>query len=320
MTFSSKFFFPSSLFVAMALLLFSCVDKGTPNEKGQMEFKITDAPIDDAEVSGVFITVAEVQIDGQPVAAFEGKQTIDILAYQNGRTKSLGTADLDAKSYNQITLVLDNETDASGNAPGCYVKMKDGAVHKLATNGQAQTEITMQAAFDIAQEAKTNAVIDFDLRKAIKYDQSGGSKSFSFVSNAELDQALRVENEEMTATINGTLTENTSSDELVVAYIYNKGEFNQSTETQAQGESGLMFKNAITSAVVVNDSYTLSFLKEGDYEVCFATYNDEDQDGTMEFEGFLQTSLSLTGNVTSAVTVEAGVDLSLSIEIFGLIK
>jgi len=97
--------------------LIACDDTSEPMGKGDVEFEITDAPSDDASVKGVWVTVADLKVDGKSVPSF-AKQTIDLTAYQEGNTKLLATAgQLDAKSYNKLTLVLDLEKDQNGNTP-----------------------------------------------------------------------------------------------------------------------------------------------------------------------------------------------------------
>ena len=308
-------------FVALiSLVIFSSSCKNdVPEGSGEWQMKVTDAPIDDTEVEGVFVTVAAVKVDGKEIADFEGKQTINLLAYQNGQTKTIGTTNLEANSYSEITLVLDYESDVDGNAPGCYVKTADGAKHDLSTSTQSTGEITIRGAFEIAEQARTKTVVDFDLRKAVKYDQSSGSeKNWSFVSDTELDVALRFTDEDAAGSIEGSYSGNVESEKVIV-FAYKKGEFNKSTETSGSSSSNLQFQNAVTSAVVINNNYTLSFLEEGEYELCFASYEDDDQDGEFEFEGFLQSSLMLGGVVTTDVTVEASLKATINLDIVGLI-
>src|SRR5258708_29601433 len=98
------------IFVCPISMLPAC-NKKEPMGKGEAEFQITDAPSDDASIQGVFVTVADVKVDGQSLSGFT-KQTIDLKAYQQGSTKLLGTAQFNAKAYSNVTLVLDTDLDA----------------------------------------------------------------------------------------------------------------------------------------------------------------------------------------------------------------
>src|SRR6476646_2906926 len=94
------------LFACAVGMLSACSKSSEPMGKGEAEFQITDAPADDASVKSVFVTVADLKVDGQSVSGFT-KQTIDLKAYQAGATKILGSAQLDARAHSTVTLVLD---------------------------------------------------------------------------------------------------------------------------------------------------------------------------------------------------------------------
>lgn len=85
-----------------------------------------------------------------------------------------------------------------------------------------------------------------------------------------------------------------------------------------------MFSGAVTStsAVEANGSYdyTLNFLEEGDYEICFANYRDDDQDGEFTFDGFPGASIFLLGDVTTSVSIEAGIANIIELNITGILK
>src|SRR5258706_4212729 len=153
------------LFGATMLMLPACDRSNDPMGKGDAEFQITDAPSDDASIKGVLVTVADIKVDGNSISGFT-KQSIDLKAYQESNTKLLGTAQLDAKAYNSITLVLDADADASGNSPGCYVLTTDDTKFKLRSSGVIT--VTASKGWNVVANAKSTIVLDFDLRKSIR--------------------------------------------------------------------------------------------------------------------------------------------------------
>lgn len=307
------------------LFMTSCKPDDTVLSTGQLNLEITDAPADDASIQGVFITVAEVKVDGKSYEGFQGKQTIDIMAYQRGETKALGLAELEAGTYSNITLVLDTETDADGNSPGCYVLTTDNEKEDLAASGQSSLEISSQHAISIAEDASSSIVLDFDLRKSVQYESSSSSEAtFSFVSQNELNASLRAVDVEASGTIEGSFDSSLFEDpDKVVIYAYAKGTFDKDAETQGEANGEIAFENAITSSAAVKSgstySYTLSFLEEGEYEICLVSYQQDD-DGSASFDGFLSTSLSLDASVTSEVSVSAGLASTLSLNILGVLR
>ncbi|MEP2669234.1 MAG: DUF4382 domain-containing protein [Cyclobacteriaceae bacterium] len=299
----------------------SCNDNDDPSTgMGEVEFEITDAPSDDATVKGVFVTVTDIQVDGTSVGLAQ-KQTIDLTAYTEGQTKLLGTSQLDAKSYNTITLVLDNESDANGNAPGNYVLTSDDTKYKLTGATTGTTEIVMNKSLDVAANSSNTIVMDFDLRKAIQRS-SNSSVKYQFVNSNDLNLAVRVINKSNAGEIKGTYQESfsTNADKIIV-YAYKKGEFNQSAETTSDA-NGRLFTNAVTSTVVkggLTDSYELHFLEEGEYEIAFAAHDKNDVNNEYELNTMLDAEININGSVANFITVGANSSTSITANITGLL-
>ena len=84
---------------------------------------------------------------------------------------------------------------------------------------------------------------------------------------------------------------------------------------QAQGTSGIQFKNAVSSSIVTGArTYQLHFLESGLYEVHFASYKDTNADGQFELTGTLIVvssdgldflNLNLAANTTLTVNATA---------------
>jgi hypothetical protein len=305
---------------AMASLV-ACSDDNGSVGKGEVEVEITDAPADDASVKGVIVTVAEIKINGQTISGFQ-KQSIDLKAYQEGSTKLLlNSTQIDAKSNNNITLVLDLDQDANGNTPGCYVLTTDNTKYKLKSTTSGKIEVTANQSWKMVSNTKSKVVVDFDLRKSIKH-HSDASIRYSFVSDENLRAAVKVVSKESAGTIKGSYSDESSTDaDMIVVYAYKKGTFNASAETQAQGEDELMFKNASGSAEVKSSitgkSYTLAFLEEGDYELHFAAYKKDSTSGRYQFTTSLQSQTTANGSVADIIKVKAGASVNISSNIKG---
>lgn len=305
------------LFTVGCVLSFAtaCNDDDSPMGKGEVEFEITDAPLDDAEVKSVFVTVADVKVDGQSLSGFT-KQSIDLKAYQEGNTKLLvGSREMDAKSYGNVTLVLDLNTDASGNAPGCYVQTTDNTKYKLKSTTSGLLEVTTTEGWDVTSNQKNTVVLDFDLRKAVGYSSDAAIR-YRFVSDENLSSAIRVVKKSEAGTIKGTYVDQTlAAEDKVIVYAYKKGTFNASTEGQAQGSDNILFANAVSSAEVkgtTNKTYTLALLEKGDYEVHFAAYEENETTGKMTLKAILQTEVTVNGELSNTLTVESGTTLNIA--------
>lgn len=300
--------------IVMLLSIQCSKDEGT-KDNGQLSVKITDAPSDDANIQATFVTIADVKVDGQSIEGFN-KQTINISELHSGKTKVLLSNEIKAKTYTNISLVLDYEKDASGNAPGCYVLDKANAKHNLSSSSSTKGEITLNKNFLVTANGSNDLIIDFDLRKSIVYNSnSSESEKYKFVTETELKNALRLGIEDKCGDIQGKATNNSGNSDFIV-YAYHKGEFNASTETQAQGSSNILFAKAVTSAKVNNDgTYKLSFLEEGDYEIHVAAFKKDTTSGKLTFNGMANATSLISGLVMNSVSVSANANIELNFNV-----
>ncbi len=288
----------------------SCLkDSNFDNNSARARIEITDAPVDDPNVKSVFITVVDIKVDGKSWAGFDGKTTFDLLALQNGKTKLLGEADLDIKTYTEIVLVLDTEADSSGNSFGCYVVDASGIKRKL--DGGNEYLIKAKGSFETKKDQTSDIVVDIDLRKSIVY-KSGSTTEFQFVTNAELSSAIRLVEKSTTGTISGNCSDGVSGSDKIIAYAYKKGAYNLN-EKFPQGTSQVQFKNAVKSSAVGTDgSFNLSFLEGGQYEVHFISY-EQDAQGILQAKGELQ--LNVLGSVLDLVQLNVAAKGTVTLDL-----
>ena len=313
MTISKLFPMALATFVGATLLLTACKEDENPGTTtGQLNVEITDGPIDDASVKGAFVTVAEVKVDGETFYGFSGKKTINLLNYQQGNVAALGLGDLETGNYHNISLVLDHQTDESGNSPGCYILTDDNVKHSLAASAKQTLILGKNFVVDAGQ--KTDLVVDFDLRKAIQY-QNGSSDKYDFVAAADLQSAVRLVVKSNAGDIQGSCQNTVVNTDKIIVYAYKKGEFNR--EVEIQTANGIAFKNAVSSAVVGNDgNFKLAFLEAGEYELHLAAYNDDNSDGQLDLQGTLLLN-SLTN--LENIRLDAGAELQLDILVTGIL-
>lgn len=288
-------------------------DAAMEGESYNTSFEVTDAPIDNAEVEAVFVTITNVSVDGKSLEGFNAT-TVNLAALVNGKTETLGNLDLQAKSYSSIVFELDFDKDVNGDAPGCYVKKANGEKDALVASSN---KITINDTFEVLANATNVIVIDFDLRKTIKEEKDGLSSDFNFVTMAELTAGIRTVNAELTGKISGSANDANNTSDKIIVYAYEKGTFNADVETRGKGESEVTFANAVTSAEVkgLSGSYSLDFLEEGEYELIFASYK-EDDDSEFYFNALLNVE-STTGLNLGAIEVSSALQISANVTVTG---
>ncbi|MBR9859170.1 DUF4382 domain-containing protein [bacterium] len=302
---------------AISVIFIGCKDNDDPNPNNDGDtysarFEATDAPIDNAEVDAVFVTVAEVWVDDQQMEGFQ-KTTLELSALTNGNTELLGEFESESSTMSEVTLVLDYDFDAEGNAPGSYVLLEGGTKDQISSSSN-EIKLTNNAMLE-ANSTKT-FVIDFDLRKIITETGS----DFELVTNAELETHIRTVEASATSTVEGNIEGMSSTDSAkTVVYLYRKGEFDASTELAGEGQSDVQFANAVNSNVASdNGDFRLSFIEEGEYELYVFNYSDEDNDGRFEVDAMAQLQLG-TNLDFSDVSVSSDSDVNLDLEVGALL-
>ena len=297
-------------------LLVSCSkdddgDTGTtPDETYSTQVYLTDAPIDNAEVQGVFVTVAEVKVNGQALEGFQ-KTTIEVSSLTEGSTELLGNVELEAGTTSDIVLVLDGAADASGEAPGNYVLTTEG--EKKALNS-SEISISLDDNAEILAAEENELILDFDLRKSITQNAEG---EYSFAG--ELSNSIRAVNKAETGTITGNISNYAAAEaDALVVYAYKADAYSESeAETNGNGQA---FTNAVSSTLVSEGSgdFSLHFIEEGDYELVFAAYEDKDNGGSLELQG--QVNMNLAGELDlSGISVESNSTVNLDLAVDGLL-
>ena len=290
--------FRSALLVFSMLLIVSCSkdedDNVDPNAKTyNTAVEVTDAPIDNANVKGAFVTITNVKVNGKALEGFQ-TTTVDLLALQNGKTEALGNVMLESGTTSSIVVEVDNEFDANGDAPGNYILTATGEKKALVAES---TEIALTKAATQIEESNNNTIVlDFDLRKMIVADSQTGD--FKFVSSSQMQSSIRAVSKNNAGKIEGSVQDANDTAGTIVVYAYKKGTY--SAGEANENANGVRFAGAVNSSVAseTTGAYSLHFLEEGDYELHYASYQ-EDTNGEMSFEGML--------------TVESATDLDLSL-------
>lgn len=289
-------FLKAGLFIFSMLLIVSCSKDEDDNVQPSAEtysttVEVTDAPIDNANVQGAFVTIANVMINGKTLEGFN-TTTVNLLTLQNGNTEALGNVALESGVTSNITVQLATDADDQGEPMANYILLTSGEKIELALE---TTEIVISDAAEVLASTENTIVLDFDLRKMIVADGNG----FKFVSGSELQSSIRAVNRLNAGTIEGTVDDTGNNAETIVVYAYKKGSYEASQANE--NASGVRFAGAVNSSVVsdANGSYSLNFLEEGEYELHYAAYNRDENTGALAFQGML------------AVEAAAGLDLNV---------
>lgn len=139
---------------------------------GTLKLYLCDAPLDAESVTGVYITINEIQyhLDGEWITCdeFAANQTYNLLELTGGNITLLGEFVLPAGNYTQIRFMLDiPERGSPPTNPGCYIEFADKSTEPLYTPSGGETGYKAIGRFEVTANGTVVVTADFDVRKAV---------------------------------------------------------------------------------------------------------------------------------------------------------
>ncbi|MCB0667430.1 MAG: DUF4382 domain-containing protein, partial [Saprospiraceae bacterium] len=232
------------------------------------------------------------------------KTSIDLLAYQNGNTKSLGIFEVPARTYDHISLELDLQEDAFGNIPGCFVATQEGKKHNLYPSTLLHKVLTLPLEnLEVAPDENIQLLLDFDLRKLIRYGASATEIKYQFIDDRSMEEAIRVLDLSQTGGIKGKFLDETNQDFKMLVHAYQSGTFSRSREIRASETDLPNFYGAVNSSLIDSDGeFNLPFLSKGSYQLVFCAIS---KGGENELIGILDAT-GISGSALDNIHVEPG--------------
>ena len=150
----------------------SCMSPEQALETGTLKLYLCDAPTDAENVTGVYITINEIQYhrDGQWITCdeFVGPKTYDLLELTGGNSTLLGELTLPSGNYTQIRFMLDiQEIGPPPSNPGCYIEFADNSTEPLFVPSGGETGYKAIGRFEVPVNQTVVVTADFDVREAV---------------------------------------------------------------------------------------------------------------------------------------------------------
>jgi hypothetical protein len=254
---------------------FTACEEDNSSGTGTMELAITDAPVDNENITGVYITVEGLQYHKQDSAwktfeEYEGPKTFNLLNLTDGVTGMLGSFEMKTGQYNQLRFMLDI-ADRSGGTPsnpGCYLEFSDGSKTPLFVPSGGQSGYKATGAFKVPSNGTVKLVADWDARKAVV--EAGATGRYI------LRPTIRLIANNEAGSISGGITDLPAEYDNIAVYAYEDGTYD-STQAEIRDEEVNRFPDAVTSDVMGEENgYRLSFLAPIKYDlVVTKTINGE---------------------------------------------
>ena len=204
----------------------SCGSDDPSPQTGTFKISLTDAP---AAYDAVNITFAEISahIDNSWVLVHGEEQTVNLLDWNNGKTITLGQAELGPGKYTQIRLMVTSATVVDA-----------GQMYNVTIPSAEQTGLKVNIKGDILAGSTYEVILDFDAEKSINKTGNGQYK---------LQPVIRATTRALTGSISGMVSN-----------------FSDSPRAYAAQNGSDVTSTAVDE---VNGEFRLSFLDPGNYDV-----------------------------------------------------
>lgn len=268
-----------SLAIIVAVLAASGLSCGEAQETGigTLALYLSDAPIDAENVTGVYITINEIQYHINDVwttcEGFEGPKTYNLLELTGGNSTLLGDLLLPGGHYNQIRFILDiPEMGQDPSNPGCYIKFADNSTEPLFVPSGNTTGYKAVGEFTVPVNGTVEVTADFDVRKSVHMA----------ASHYILWPTIRTVVNDEAGRISGLITNNSTYTDIIV-FAYEDGSW-ADTEDDDPVYPASRFPNALNSGkMCVDGHYTIPLLAAGTYYMVVAGYDGADFEEVLGF-------------------------------------
>ncbi len=255
----------------LPLFFISCEEQ---SGSGTLVLSITDSPIDGDDVTGVFITIDEIQVHTpdsgwMTVEGFEGPETFNLLDLTRGESSLLGTLELEAGKYTQIRFMLDAPESGMPKPvnPGCYVEFTDGTTEPLFIPSGAQSGFKGVGNFTVPVNGTVEITADFDVRKSV---HKTGSANPRYI----LRPVIRLVVDNQAGAIRGNVSNIPENTDIVV-YAYADGTYKDEEANDPADTSTNRFPNAVSSDKVDElGVYHIAYLAAGKYDLVVTTLTE----------------------------------------------
>ncbi|NBC28490.1 MAG: DUF4382 domain-containing protein [Spirochaetes bacterium] len=318
--------------LVLVLALGACTNLLKGNQAdATLSLNLTDAPLDDPSVTGVFVEIEKIEYR---LSDDEGGEffTVDsydpenpnnpynVLELTGGTVTPLGDIAIPSGSYNSLQIRLyvggpDKASQTPPTTPSSFVDYNDNGVfddtdEALFIPSAAQTGIKLNAPeFTVPENDQVTITADFDARRSVV--TAGASGRFI------LKPTIRLIVDDQAGSIAGDISgSNTDSRYTVLAY--EDGAYEES-EAANPGDEATRFPNAVSSSPAEDNDgdgdldYEIAFLAAGTYDLYVAEYQATNTDGEYVYVGGDGSGEPITGPADVEVTAGGTTTTDISI-------
>lgn len=262
--------------IALFAAFTSCEEEGNLEQPGTVALSLTDAPIDDTSITGVYITITGIKYhkqnnEWQTFEEFEGPQTHNLLELQDSISVLLGNFEMEAGQYSQLRFMLDSAEKGQGQGQGqgqsqggppttsgCYIEFSDKPAESLFVPSGGKSGYKATGDFRVPSNGTVELTADFDVRKSIV--ETGNGRYI-------LKPTIRLITNNEAGAIAGEVSGMPADSLDITIYAYEDDKYSDE-EAAAPDDEENRFQNAVASDMVCDTNhYRISWLAPMVYDL-----------------------------------------------------
>jgi len=303
------------LFLLIGLVACGGGGGGGGTSTGTLNLSMTDASSD--QFQAIYVTISQVQVhvggtaEGDWQVVLYPEHTYNLLELVNGVMTSLGSAALDAGSYDQLRLILNVDTADDGLNilgeqhlyPNYFIDQNGDSIPLKVPSGQ-QTGIKIVGGFDIVAGGATEVILDFDAGRSVV--KAGNSGKWLLKPTIKILETV-------TNSISGHVDDGTLpvAESLVSAQQYDAGALDAAVSVVLQG-STLTDADGMYKMYLPPATYNVVAVKDGFDPACAVVDALGFQD---HIQNFTLVAATGSGTITGMVSGLAGAEDSATISV-----
>ncbi len=239
----------AALLISFAAFMGCEEEEVDSSQTGTMALSLTDAPIDDTTITGVWVTITGVKYHMQDSSwktfeGFEGPQQYNLLALNDSLSEMMGAFEMEAGKYTQLRFMLDAPEKGQGppTSPGCYIEFDDGQTAPMFVPSGGQSGYKATGAFTVPSNATVEVTADFDARKSVRVTGSPVQQRYI------LQPTIRLVANNEAGSISGAVTNIPTDSSSIAVYAYENDSY-EAAEAEDPAEGATRFPNAVTSDI-----------------------------------------------------------------------
>ena len=204
--------------VAVGAVFFSCEslwDGSEDKDTGTLTVRLTDAPFPADSVESAFVTIDSLVIHAKHIDEFitlsSDPAEYDLMGLRNGETALLADIDIPTGEYNQLRLLVNDDS--------ARVVLKEGPTIPLTVPSGEKSGLTINILPHLSIGAGSNGevLLDFDVSRSftMQYGQGGGA-----ITGFHFKPVVRAVNLAAAGRVKGTVSDKSSYQPIADAQVW----------------------------------------------------------------------------------------------------